>query len=159
MLSLRGVLSLRGGPAHAFPAPSLALDPPPQAPCLLLPGLLHSLVPLAAVEPSGQAGWQRPLCRYKLSLHLVQKLWLKQASQCSILHSEGRTRWGSPAWNRHFPSSHPQCPALHAHPHGGRTWPGTEVATEGSREEGRTGSRGGGPSGHSSGLLEACVVS
>ena len=78
--------SLRTEPSPRSPWGPPLLRPRPAG----LPGLPHSMAPSAGAEPSGQARWQRPLCRYKLSWHLVQKLWLKQASQCSILHPEGR---------------------------------------------------------------------
>lgn len=48
----------------------------------------HSMVPLTVFRPGGQLTWHRPLFEYKPSLHFVQKLRLKHASQCSILHSE-----------------------------------------------------------------------
>lgn len=47
----------------------------------------HSMVPLTA-NPSGQLEKHFPLCEYRPSLHFVQKLRLKHASQFSILHSK-----------------------------------------------------------------------
>lgn len=52
----------------------------------------HSMVSSSGAKPSGHLSKQRPLCRKKPDLHLVQKSLLKQDSQFSILHPGGGRR-------------------------------------------------------------------
>lgn len=53
-----GRFSLDSAPTHPLPGPSSSWGPGPSAhgACGASPGLLHSVVPLAAAEPSGQSG-------------------------------------------------------------------------------------------------------